>query len=139
MKRITFVWIMIVIVLLLFCPLVFAKSQVESLVDAVAYWQEQAILAAIERDRVVEELARIRTERDDLLKDRVTLEEIVSRLKSERDDALAIARAESLLRQQLEAALMKLAGPRFGVILGATYDLRSRDPSILAALEFQWK
>ncbi len=139
MKRITFVWIMIVIVLLLFCPLVFAKSQVESLVDAVAYWQEQAILAAIERDRVVEELARIRTERDDLLKDRVTLEEIVSRLKSERDDALAIVRAESLLRQQLEAALMKLAGPRFGVILGATYDPRNRDPSILAALQFQWK
>lgn len=139
MKRITFVWIMIVIVLLLFCPLVFAKSQVESLVDAVAYWQEQAILAAIERDRVVEELARIRTERDDLLKDRVTLEEIVSRLKSERDDALAIARAESLLRQQLEAALMKLAGPRFGVILGVTYDPRNRDPSILAALQFQWK
>jgi hypothetical protein len=139
MKRITFVWIMIVIVLLLFCPLAFAKSQVESLVDAVAYWQEQAILAAIERDRVVEELARIRTERDDLLKDRVTLEEIVSRLKSERDDALAIARAESLLRQQLEAALMKLAGPRFGVILGVTYDPRNRDPSILAALQFQWK
>lgn len=114
-------------------------QSIEDLAEAVAYWQEQAILAAIERDRVVEELARIRTERDDLLKDRVTLEEIVSRLKSERDDALAIARAESLLRQQLEAALMKLAGPRFGVILGVTYDPRNRDPSILAALQFQWK
>lgn len=139
MRKIILPWTMIAIVSLLFSPMIFAQSQVESLADAVAYWQEQAIIAAIERDRVIEELARIRAEREDLLEDRATLEEIVRRLKSERDDALANAKAESLLRQQLEAALMKLAGPRFGVILGATYDPRSRDPSILAALEFQWK
>ena len=45
-------------------------KSIEDLAEAVAYWQEQAILAAIERDRVAEEVAGIRTERDDLLKDR---------------------------------------------------------------------
>lgn len=128
-------------------------KSIEDLAEAVAYWQEQAILAAIERDRVMDELARITAERDMLLADRTTLEEIVKRLQSERNEAIANAKAEASLRKQSErdlqlalrendslvAALNRLAGPRFGVILGATYDPRSRDPSILAALEFQWK
>lgn len=126
---------------------------VEDLAEAVAYWQEQAIIAAIERDKVMDELIRITDERDMLLADRAILEEIMTRLQSERNEALANAKAEALLREQAErdleyalienhylaTALNKLAGPRFGVILGAMYDPRSRDPSILAALEFQWK
>lgn len=128
-------------------------NPVEDLADAVAYWQEQAVTAAIERDKVKDELIRITDERDMLLADRAILEEIMTRLQSERNEALANAKAEALLREQAErdleyalienhylaTALNKLAGPRFGVILGAMYDPRSRDPSILAALEFQWK
>lgn len=109
---------------------------VEDLAEAVAYWQEQAIIAAIERDKVMDELARITAERDMLLADRTTLEEIVARLQSERNDAIHNATSEALLRQQFEIALMKLAGPRFSVIIGGTYEPRSRDPALLAAI--QW-
>jgi len=126
---------------------------IRDLAEAVAYWQEQAVLAAVERDKAREELARVTAERDKLLQDRATLEEIVTRLQGERNGALDNAKAEAALRQQaerdldiaittirsLQEALQRLAGPRFGLILGATYDPRSRDPSILAALQFQWK
>lgn len=128
-------------------------KSIEDLAEAVAYWQEQAILTAIERDRVMDQLARITVERDMLLADRTTLEEIVTRLQSERNETLLNAKSEASLREQAErdlervlrendslvAALNRLTGPRFGVILSATYDPRSRDPSILAALQFQWK
>lgn len=114
-------------------------NPVEDLADAVAYWQEQAVTAAIERDRVRDELARITAERDMLLTDRATLEEIVKRLQSERNDAIHNATSEALLRQQLEIALMKLAGPRFSVIIGATYEPRSRDPALLAAMQWTLK
>ena len=125
---------------------------IRDLAEAVAYWQEQAVLAAVERDKAREELARVTAERDKLLQDRATLEEIVTRLQGERNGALDNAKAEAALRQQaerdldiaittirsLQEALQRLAGPRFGLIVGATYDPRSRDPSILAALQFQW-
>ena len=115
-------------------------QSIEDLAEAVAYWQEQAILAAIERDKVMDELARITAERDMLLADRATLEDIVTRLQSERNDAIHNANTEALLRQQLEIALMKLAGPpRFSLIIGATYEPRSRDPALLAAMQWTLK
>lgn len=115
-------------------------QSIEDLAEAVAYWQEQAILAAIERDKVMDELARITAERDMLLADRATLEDIVTRLQSERNDAIHNAKSEALLRQQLEIALMKLAGPpRFSLIIGATYEPRSRDPALLAAMQWTLK
>jgi len=114
-------------------------KSVEDLAEAVAYWQEQAILAAIERDRVMDQLARITVERDMLLADRATLEDIVTRLQSERNDAIHNAKSEALLRQQLEIALMKLAGPRFSLIIGATYEPRSRNPALLAAMQWTLK
>jgi hypothetical protein len=126
---------------------------IKDLAEAVAYWQEQAVVAAVERDKAREELARVTAERDGLLEGRATLEEIVGRLQDERNRAMDNAKVEAALRQQaerdldmaigairsLEEALKKLAGPRFGLIVGATYDPRSRDPSILAALQFQWR
>lgn len=130
-----------------------AADPIRDLAEAVAYWQEQAIAAAVERDKAQEELARVMAERDNLLTDRATLEEIVGRLQSERNEALYNAKSEALLRRQaerdldmtlgtirsLQEALQRLAGPRFGLILGATYDPRSRDPAILAALQVTFR
>jgi len=126
---------------------------IRDLAEAVAYWQEQAIAAAVERDRLKDELARMTVERDNLLTDRATLEEIVGRLQSERNMAMSNAQAEAALREQaerdldmaistiksLQEALNRLAGPRFGVILGATYDFRSRDPALLAGLQLTFR
>lgn len=130
-----------------------ATDPIRDLAEAVAYWQEQAIVAAVERDRAREELARVTAERDNLLTDRATLEEIVTRLQGERNGALDNAKAEAALRQQaerdldiaistiksLQEALTKLAGPRFGLIVGATYDIRAGDPGLMAALQFSFK
>ena len=130
-----------------------AVDPIRDLAEAVAWWQEQAVVAAVERDRAQEELARVTAERDALLQDRATLEEIVGRLQDERNRALDNAKAEAALRQMaerdldmaistvksLQEALQRLAGPRFGLIVGATYDPRSRDPSILAALQFTFR
>lgn len=124
-------------------------STVADLAQAVAYWQEQAVLAAMERNSLREEVARLTAERDKLTQDRETLEAIVTRLQSERDAALANARVEAALREQgerdlaaaietikaLEAAVTRLVGPRFGLILGATVDPGLREPAILAALQ----
>lgn len=130
-----------------------AVDPIRDLAEAVAYWQEQAVLAAVERDRLRDELTRVRAERDALLQDRATLEEIVGRLQDERNRAMDNARAEAALRQMaerdldiaittvksLEEALARLAGPRFGLLIGATYDPRSRDPAILAALQVTFR
>lgn len=130
-----------------------AADPIRDLAEAVAYWQEQAILAAVERDRAQEELARVTAERDALLQDRAALEEIVTRLQSERNEALKNGESEASLRRQaerdldiaistiksLEEALKKLAGPRFGLLIGATYDPRSRDPAILAAVQVTFR
>ena len=127
-----------------------AVDPIRDLAEAVAWWQEQAVVAAVERDRAQEELAKVTAERDALLQDRATLEEIVTRLQRERNEAMDLAKAESRLRQaaeedntmaqglirSLQEALAKLTGPRFGLILGATYDPRSRDPALLAGLQF---
>ena len=130
-----------------------ATDPIRDLAEAVAWWQEQAVVAAVERDRAQEELARVTAERDALLQDRATLEEIVDRLQDERNRAMDNAKAEAALRQQaerdldiaistvksLQEALNRLAGPRFGVILGATYDFRSRDPALLAGLQLTFR
>lgn len=130
-----------------------ATDPIRDLAEAVAYWQEQAVLAAVERDRARDELARVTAERDGLLEDRATLEEIVGRLQDERNRAMDNARAEAALRQQaerdldiaigtiksLQEALTRLAGPRFGLIVGATYDPRSRDPGVMAALQVTFR
>jgi chromosome segregation ATPase len=119
------------------------------LAGAVAYWQERAAALAVERDKLQEQVARFTEERDRLIADRATLETIVTRLQGERNDVLGNAKAEATLRCQAErdleyalitieslnTALRKLSGPRFGVVLGATYDIRARDPAILAALQ----
>lgn len=128
-------------------------STVADLAQAVAYWQEQALFAAMERNALREEVARLTAERDRLVQDREALEAIVARLQPERDAALANARAEAALREQterdlaaaietiraLEAAVSRLVGPRFGLILGATIDPRTRDPAILAALQLTFR
>jgi len=130
-----------------------STSTVADLAAAVAYWQEQAVLAATERNALRDELARVKAERDMVIQDRDVLEVIVARLQSERDAALSNARAETGLREQaerdlataidtikaLEAAVSRLAGPRFGLVLGATYDPRSRDPAILAAVQVTFR
>ena len=130
-----------------------AVDPIRDLTEAVAYWQEQAVLAVVERDRAQEELARVTGERDALLQDRATLEGIVGRLQDERNRAMDNARAEASLRQQaekdldmavgtiksLQEALNRLAGPRFGLLFGATYDPRSRDPAILAAVQVTFR
>jgi len=130
-----------------------AVDPIRDLAEAVAWWQEQAVVAAVERDKAREELAQVKAERDALLQDRATLEEIVDRLQDERNRAMDNAKVEAALRQQaerdldmaigtirsLEEALKKLAGPRFGLIVGATYDPRSRDPAILAALQVTFR
>ena len=126
---------------------------IKDLAEAVAYWQEQAVVAAVERDKAREELARVTAERDALLQDRATLEEIVGRLQSERNEALSNGESEASLRRQaerdlevaigtiksLQEALNRLAGPRFGVILGATYSFQSRDPALLAGLQLTFR
>ena len=130
-----------------------ATDPIRDLAEAVAWWQEQAVVAAVERDKAREELAQVKAERDALLQDRATLEEIVDRLQDERNRAMDNAKVEAALRQQaerdldmaigtirsLEEALKKLAGPRFGLIVGATYDPRSRDPAILAAVQVTFR
>lgn len=130
-----------------------ATDPIGDLTAAVAYWQEQALTAAVERDRLREQVTRITAERDVYLRDRTTLEEIVARLRSERDEAMTISRSEAALRQQaehdltvaiqtiasLQTALKQLAGPRFGLILGATYDIRAGDPGVMAALQLTFK
>ena len=130
-----------------------AVDPIRDLAEAVAWWQEQAVVAAVERDKAREELAQVKAERDALLQDRATLEEIVDRLQDERNRAMDNAKVEAALRQQaerdldmaigtirsLEEALKKLAGPRFGLIVGATYDPRSRDPAILAAVQVTFR
>jgi len=130
-----------------------AVDPIRDLAEAVAWWQEQAVVAAVERDKAREELAQVKAERDALLQDRATLEEIVDRLQDERNRAMDNAKVEAALRQQaerdldmaigtirsLEEALKKLAGPRFGLIVGATYDPRSRDPALLAGLQLTFR
>ena len=130
-----------------------ATDPIRDLVEAVAYWQEQAVLAAVERDKLRDDLARVTAERNTLLQDRATLEEIVGRLQSERNEALNNGECEASLRRQVERdldiaistikslqeALQRLAGPRFGLLIGATYDPRSRDPAILAALQVTFR
>lgn len=130
-----------------------ATDPIRDLAEAVAWWQEQAVVAAVERDRAQEELARVTAERDALLQDRATLEEIVDRLQDERNRAMDNAKAEAALRQQaerdldmaistvksLQEALQRLAGPRFGLLIGATYDPRSRDPALMAALQVTFR
>ena len=126
---------------------------IQDLAEAVAYWQEQALAVAVERDKLKEQLARVSGERDRLLEDRTALETIVTRLQGERNGALENAKAEAALRQQaerdlimaiqtinsLQDALKRLAGPRFGLLLGATYDIRAGDPGVMAALQFSFK
>jgi len=149
------VLVVLAILLALVAPglVVATVDPIKDLAEAVAYWQEQAVLAAVERDRLRDELTRVRAERDALLQDRATLEEIVGRLQDERNRAMDNARAEAALRQMaerdldiaittiksLEEALARLAGPRFGLLIGATYDPRSRDPAILAALQVTFR
>jgi len=130
-----------------------AVDPIRDLAEAVAWWQEQAVVAAVERDKAREELARVTAERDALLQDRATLEEIVGRLQSERNEALSNGESEASLRRQaerdlevaigtiksLQEALNRLAGPRFGVILGATYSFQSRDPALLAGLQLTFR
>ena len=130
-----------------------ATDPIRDLVEAVAYWQEQAVLAAVERDKLRDDLARVTAERNTLLQDRATLEEIVGRLQSERNEALNNGECEASLRRQVERdldiaistikslqeALQRLAGPRFGLLIGATYDPRSRDPAILAAVQVTFR
>ncbi len=145
------VFLLVIILLLIVMP-GFAEAVTDPIVDltdAVSYWQEQAVQAAIERDKLRAQVTQLEGERDRLLADRAALEEIVTRLQAERNEALDNARAEASLRQQaehdleiaigtiksLEQALKRLAGPRFGVIMGATYDIGTRDPGLLAALQ----
>ena len=130
-----------------------AVDPIRDLAEAVAWWQEQAVVAAVERDKAREELAQVKAERDALLQDRATLEEIVDRLQDERNRAMDNAKVEAALRQQaerdldmaistvksLQEALQRLAGPRFGLIVGATYDPRSRDPALLAAVQVTFR
>ena len=148
--------ILVIVVMLAFIvPTLLAASTdpIRDLAEAVAYWQEQAITAAVERDKLKDELKRTAAERDALLKDRATLEEIVTRLQGERNGALRNAEAEAALRKQaerdlataigaiesLQQALQRLAGPRFGLLIGATYDIRAGDPGVMAALQFSFK
>lgn len=149
------VLVVLAILLALMAPglMAAAADPIRDLAEAVAWWQEQAVVAAVERDKAREELARVTAERDALLQDRATLEEIVGRLQDERNRALDNAKAEAALRQMaerdldiaittiksLEEALARLAGPRFGLLIGATYDPRSRDPAILAALQVTFR
>ena len=81
------VLLVLVVLLALVAPglMAAAADPIRDLAEAVAWWQEQAIAAAVERDRAQEELARVTGERDALLQDRATLEEIVGRLQSERN------------------------------------------------------
>lgn len=130
-----------------------AQDPILDLADAVAFWQEQALQAAHERDKLRAELEQTKAEQDRLLQDREDLEIIVRRLQSERNDALENAKAEAILRVQaerdldialatiesLQTALQRLAGPRFGLLIGGTYDPRTRDPAVLAALQITFK
>ena len=130
-----------------------AADPIRELTEAVAYWQELALTLAVERDKLRDELTRVTAERDALKEDRATLEEIVTRLQRERNEAIDLAKAESRLRQaaeednlvaqgtirSLQEALNRLAGPRFGVILGATYSFQSRDPALLAGLQLTFR
>ncbi len=149
------VLVVLAILLALVAPglVVATVDPIKDLAEAVAYWQEQAVVAAVERDKAREELARVTAERDALLQDRATLEEIVGRLQSERNEALSNGESEASLRRQaerdlevaigtiksLQEALNRLAGPRFGVILGATYSFQSRDPALLAGLQLTFR
>jgi len=149
------VLVVLAILLALVAPglMVAAVDPIRDLAEAVAWWQEQAVVAAVERDKAREELARVTAERDALLQDRATLEEIVGRLQSERNEALSNGESEASLRRQaerdlevaigtiksLQEALNRLAGPRFGVILGATYSFQSRDPALLAGLQLTFR
>jgi len=149
------VLVVLAILLALVAPglVVATVDPIKDLAEAVAYWQEQAVVAAVERDKAREELARVTAERDALLQDRATLEEIVGRLQSERKEALSNGESEASLRRQaerdlevaigtiksLQEALNRLAGPRFGVILGATYSFQSRDPALLAGLQLTFR
>ena len=74
-------------------------------------------------------------------------------MQDERNRALDNAKVEAALRQMaerdldmaistvksLQEALNRLAGPRFGVILGATYSFQSRDPALLAGLQLTFR
>lgn len=157
MRRIRWIAAMLVVVILLAMTapgLVAATANpIVDLAGAVAYWQEQAITAAVERDKLKDELECVTAERDELRRDVATLEMIVTRLQSERDEALLNAKSEASLREQAERdleyamtmidslnmAVAKLAGPRFGLIFGATYDIRARDPGLLAGLQWTFR
>ena len=145
----------VVVLLALALPglVVAATDPIRDLAEAVAYWQEQALVAAIERDRLKDELTRVRAERDATLNDRTALEEIVTRLQSERNEALRNSESEASLKRQVEQdlktaiqtitslqdALKRLAGPRFGLLIGATYDIRAGDPGVIAGLQLTFR
>ncbi len=77
----------------------------------------------------------------------------MGRLQGERNGALENVKAEAALRQQaerdlvtaigtiesLQQALQKLAGPRFGFLIGATYDIRAGDPGVIAGLQLTFR
>lgn len=148
MRRKLIVLVLAAAILLVASPVI-AADPIVDLTEAVAYWQEQAVQLAVERDRLEDELARLTEERNVLLEDRAMLEVIAERLQSERDEAMGLARAEGKLRQDAErdielamdtieslhAAIKRLAGPRFGIILGATRDFQGGNSEILAAVQ----
>lgn len=147
--------VVIVALLAFIAPTLLAApaDPVRDLAEAVAYWQEQALAAAVERDKLKDQVARLTGERDRLLADRATLEEITERLRSERNDAITNARGEAALRERaerdlttalqtitsLQCALKQLAGPRFGLLIGATYDIRAGDPGVIAGLQLTFR
>lgn len=129
-----------VLVLSFSIPVLASDDIIYNLGNNVAYWQDLAVKQAIEMDNLKLEIERLTKENNKLTENLNLAEETIDGLyQSVNDMAIQVEKANSL-RQQAETALAQAAetiktlenlvnqfsGPRFGIVAGATYDLKNQ-------------
>lgn len=140
LKKIIKVGIFTILLMFSSVPVIAADDIIYNLGNNAAYWQELAVKQAIEMDNLKLEVERLTKENNNLTENLKLAEETINGLyQSVNDMAIQVEKANSL-REQAETALKQAAetiktlenlvnqfsGPRFGIVAGATYDLKNQ-------------
>lgn len=140
LKKIIKVGIFTILLTFSSIPVMASDDIIYNLGNNAAYWQELAVKQAIEMDNLKLEVERLTKENNNLTENLKLAEETINSLhQSVNDMAIQVERANSL-REQAETALKQAAetiktlenlvnqfsGPRFGIVAGATYDLKNQ-------------
>lgn len=149
LKKIIKVGIFTILLMFSSVPVIAADDIIYNLGNNAAYWQELAVKQAIEMDNLKLEVERLTKENNNLTENLKLAEETINSLhQSVNDMAIQVERVNSL-REQAETALKQAAetiktlenlvnqfsGPRFGIVAGATYDLKNQ-LGLLAGITF---